>query len=433
MKRNFLVAGHNFSLSLPDGSDVWERLGNYDPFATGKKNALFSLELSPEAPSATRPASYEAYYSNETNIDEPRLDLFRSVDGWLVEMAPTGRMPSVATLITDKDFRHSTLYVRPGGNFERFAIDNSLMLLYAFRTSTLKTLEMHASVVVNEGEGFLFIAPSGTGKSTHSRLWIENIPGTELLNDDNPVIRIMPDGQVRVFGTPWSGKTPCYKCKDFPAEGIIRIKQAPANRITRLENLQAYASLASSCSGLKAVESMADGLHESLSETVMSVPCYELECLPDPDAAILCHSTVSSHRSIPNGIFMEEVGRMLEEGKEVVILTKGNSMLPFIHGGKDSVRLKKMPAFAKGDIVLAETEDGRYVVHRIIDIGDGRVTLMGDGNLKGTESCSPDGILGTVTGIISPDEKVRIPGKGRLWASLKPFRRYILGIYKRII
>ena len=60
---------------------------------------------------------------------------------------------------------------------------------------------------------------SGTGKSTHSRLWLENVPGATLLNDDNPIVRLTLVGAI-VYGSPWSGKTPCYKNESAPLAGV---------------------------------------------------------------------------------------------------------------------------------------------------------------------------------------------------------------------
>ena len=86
-------------------------------------------------------------------------------------------------------------------------------------------------------------------------------------------------------------------------------------------------------------------------------------------------------RVIPNDVLLPEVAKFLEEGREVVLSPKGNSMLPFIREGKDSVILKKLPTEEAGDIVLAKLP-GRYVLHRIVDEDGNRLTLMGDGNLR---------------------------------------------------
>ena len=136
-------------------------------------------------------------------------------------------------------------------------------------------------------------------------------------------------------------------------------------------------------------------------------------------------------RVLPNEVLLEEAGQLLDEGREVTFTPLGSSMLPFIRGGKDSVTLRKMPSAEVGDIVLVRLP-GRYVLHRLIALEGEKVTLMGDGNLAGTENCTFADIMGTVTAI-QKGKRTVTPGKGRLWRALKPFRRYILAIYRRLI
>ena len=107
-------------------------------------------------------------------------------------------------------------------------------------------------------------------------------------------------------------------------------------------------------------------------------------------------------------------------------------MLPFIREGVDRVVLRKKDSFEIGDIVLARF-DGRYLLHRIVALDGDAVTLMGDGNLRGQEKGRTDEIVGTVSAIIRPDGRRHAPGKGRLWRALKPVRRYLLAIYRRLI
>ena len=82
---------------------------------------------------------------------------------------------------------------------------------------------------------------------------------------------------------------------------------------------------------------------------------------------------------LPNEMVLEEACRLLEEGREVVITPLGNSMLPFIRGGKDEVTLKVMPHIEVGDIVLARLPGPSYVLHRVVDRNRSLLTLMGDG------------------------------------------------------
>ena len=114
-----------------------------------------------------------------------------------------------------------------------------------------------------------------------------------MLNDDNPVMRVMDDGEVRVFGSPWSGKTPCYHNVDVPVGAIVNLHQAKKNTIRRLSLVEAYAAMYVSFSGYRFIKEMADGLHATNEKVVSSVPCFALDCLPNAEAAWLCHKTVA--------------------------------------------------------------------------------------------------------------------------------------------
>lgn len=132
---------------------------------------------------------------------------------------------------------------------------------------------------------------------------------------------------------------------------------------------------------------------------------------------------------VPNEVLFSRVEEFLAAGKEVVIGTRGDSMLPFIRGGRDSVVLKKCTEPAVGDIVLARV-GGRYIMHRIIAVDAESCTMMGDGNLVGTESFDRSDLIGRVIWVVRPGEKRVRPGKARLWRSLLPLRRYLLAMYR---
>ena len=136
-------------------------------------------------------------------------------------------------------------------------------------------------------------------------------------------------------------------------------------------------------------------------------------------------------RTLPNEFLLGEVAVVLRDGREAVIIPTGNSMLPFIRDGVDRVTLRRKADVAVGDIVLVKI-DGRYLLHRIIARKGDALTLMGDGNLVGTERCTLADVIGTVTEIIRPSGRRRTPGRARLWRLLRPVRRYLLAIYKRL-
>ena len=192
-------------------------------------------------------------------------------------------------LVCSHDYKEGKVYYTRGQRL--FMVNSGLMMMYTFITSDKMTTLFHSSVVSYQGKAYMFLGKSGTGKSTHSQLWLKHIEGTELVNDDNPVVRII-DGEARVYGSPWSGKTPCYRNVDYPIGGIVKLKQAPRNEIRRMKPVEAYVAIAMSISGMRWNKKMADGLHETENLLTATIPIWHLSCLPDQEAAEICSQTI---------------------------------------------------------------------------------------------------------------------------------------------
>lgn len=143
---------------------------------------------------------------------------------------------------------------------------------------------------------------------------------------------------------------------------------------------------------------------------------------------------------LPNLHLLGEMENMLADGQSVMQKATGNSMLPFIVGGRDSVLVwcpSRIQALQVGQIALAHLPDSRYVLHRIVRIHGAEIVLMGDGNLKETESCRFPDITGVVTRIIRNGRYVDCDSgserrKAEIWGRLLPIRRYLLYIYRRV-
>ncbi len=280
----YIVAEHLFGVEAPDS--LTALMTNYEPFRTSGSDLsdeLFHLGVTQNGPIG---------YVEEWRQDEEGQDTIcgHTDDGNPVfEFRFGGK--TAGWLVCTPGYRNGILHL--SGFHSKAALDNALMILFAMASACTGTVLFHSAVVSLDGRGYMFLGKSGTGKSTHARLWLQNIPGTELMNDDNPAVRVKPDGTAVVYGTPWSGKTPCYRNVSAPLGGIVLLSQAPYNKIVRLKGIGAYAAVVPSISGKRWDARIADGLHETENALATYIPVWHLDCLPDADAANLCKQTIA--------------------------------------------------------------------------------------------------------------------------------------------
>lgn len=149
-----------------------------------------------------------------------------------------------------------------------------------------------------------------------------------------------------------------------------------------------------------------------------------------------CTFAVEMACRVANDILIPEIRRLLAEGHEVCFTPQGESMRPWIEGGRDSVVLRRMTRAARrGDIVLAQSVGGRYVLHRVLRIeAEGtHIVLMGDGNLQGEEVCTQADIVGVVVRIENRHGHRKPLMRGLLWQWLLPFRPTLLWLYRKTV
>lgn len=144
---------------------------------------------------------------------------------------------------------------------------------------------LHASAVVYEDGAYLFSAPSGTGKSTHTALWIALFPGSYILNDDKPVIWPNKD-QITAWGTPFSGKTDLQVNRGVPLKSICFLKQGSRNQIRPVLEPEAMARMLNNTWRPGNSDTMAR-LLDMTGQIAATIPIYELSCTQSPEAAEL--------------------------------------------------------------------------------------------------------------------------------------------------
>lgn len=204
-----------------------------------------------------------------------------------------------ALLITNEQFTECKCALAGDADMRRFGLNNAIMLVFAFAGSQHDTLLVHASLVRHEGYGYAFIAKSGTGKSTQVANWLRTIPGCDLMNDDNPIIRTNLKSRSSsygnntiIYGSPWSGKTPCYRNVCAPLGAITRIDRALDNSVERMRPLEAFGSFLPSCSAMKWDKGIYSRICDAVTEVVSEVPIYTLHCTAAPESAVICHKGI---------------------------------------------------------------------------------------------------------------------------------------------
>lgn len=199
---------------------------------------------------------------------------------------------SCCLLIANKEF--SVCQCALNGNYDMrsFGLNNAIMIAYAFASCKYNTLLIHASLVRQNGYGYAFIAKSGTGKSTQVSMWLKHLPNCDLMNDDNPIIRIIDNVPV-IYGSPWSGKTPCYRNIKAHLGAITQIDRAPQNSIDRLSPIDALVNFIPSCSSIRWDENIYDDIIKNITQVIEKTPFYILHCLPNKEAAVICNKTIS--------------------------------------------------------------------------------------------------------------------------------------------
>ncbi len=150
---------------------------------------------------------------------------------------------------------------------------------------------MHSSVLEVDGYAYAFTAKSGVGKSTHTALWLKNVPHARVLNGDKPLYRLEPDGSLTAFGTPWNGKENWGENISAPLAAVCFIERAPENSIQKAEQADVINRLVHQLylRGERASVQQRLALMDSL---VRAVPYYILSCNISDEAALLAWNTM---------------------------------------------------------------------------------------------------------------------------------------------
>lgn len=164
--------------------------------------------------------------------------------------------------------------------------------LFAKKLLNFNGIVLHCSSVVFEGKAYLFSAPSGTGKSTHTKLWLEQFcDKAYILNDDKPAIRILEDS-IYAYGTPWCGSSDINTNSKAKLQGICFIKRDDNNWIKPLDSkTSTFRLLHASLINLERDDMIKE--MDIIDKIINRIPIYEMGCTPTIEAAKMAYEVMS--------------------------------------------------------------------------------------------------------------------------------------------
>ena len=288
----FCIAGHNIRLHFAgdNPANSMDLLPSFAVFECKERpeNLLFTLTID----DGIRPVK-ERKLVRKFDTGNGDTLVYQLPDGGYQYIIRDIHDRDCCLLICNKDFSDCRCALNGDWVMRSFGLNDALMLVFAFAGSFHQTMLIHASTIMKNGYGYPFTAKSGTGKSTHTSLWMKHIEHCELMNDDNPVIRIMDDGTPYIFGSPWSGKTPCYRNVSARLGAVTLIERAPENSIKREAPVQAFAILLPACSSMKWDSTIYNNLCDAITRIIETTPVFTLYCLPNEEAAQICHKAIA--------------------------------------------------------------------------------------------------------------------------------------------
>jgi len=283
----------NICFANEDNLTGMELLPSFEPFRTDKSDMpiLFTITidqaLEPAEPAQCRPIQVCQTGNGDIVVDKCNSGGYQ----YLIKNIHNEDCALLQSSDDLTQYRCKVLSKDKAAN--AFGLNNAVMIAYAFSGALCGTLLVHASLVRHEGRGYAFIAPSGTGKSTQTGNWLKVIPDCDLMNDDNPVLR-MVDGKATIYGSPWSGKTPCYRQVKASVGAITKIVRDTKNHVVPMLPLTAFTELLTSCSAMKWDMKTYNGICDTVSAVVETVRMYTLHCTAEPESAKVCHQTISA-------------------------------------------------------------------------------------------------------------------------------------------
>lgn len=287
----FSVADFLFGLFLPEEYDIKGKLLPLLPFYIEEDTNTGFLFVIDCENGEDVPVKAEQRLLEESENDMGHICLMTDADHFSVSFSQVAGGKK-HWLCWDKMFSDIKAYLCWEDSYADQVLLSMVRVIFSQVILTENAVALHASAVMLGGHGFLFMGSSGTGKSTHADLWRAHFPDCELINDDNPILKIENE-QVWIYGSPWSGKRNCYRKVKYPVKGIARLKQSPQNLFCEQTGVAAFLQLLPGASVIKQDKQRYNALCGTLVQISMNVAIGVMECLPNQEAAQICKDNLN--------------------------------------------------------------------------------------------------------------------------------------------
>lgn len=294
----YTIAGHLLAIETPSPDDTVQLLPCFQPFRV----ALCYNNMLPDG------AKPLLFFNGNEQLEKPNNEpdeeaciegvmfrIYHHEDGTLVVIKRDDVEYKMHASADRSTYKTNLSLIDPR---EQFFVLSFLRIAFTLASAGHKTVKFHGSVIEKEGKALIFLGKSGTGKSTHSRLCLEYVTGCSLINDDEPIVRIMDNNEVQVFGAPWSGSTPCYRNVLAKTAAFVHLVQHNENILIKLSVTDAYVSLLQSAAMLQSDKENMKKVISTALDIAERVPVYKLYNKPNQEAVTLSASILTKNNSV---------------------------------------------------------------------------------------------------------------------------------------
>lgn len=287
----YTVAGLSFAVHATD-EQLSHLMPNYTRFAATACGTSFLFEREEKLlfeVSFGVPYMQTCKVEWQTQVHEGMQTTLYMVDNVTMELFATYKEHTLRATIHTA--RHSLCIHELPDSLYAPLLNVFVQFCYNYFALPKQVCMIHASTVIAYNKAYLFLGKSGTGKSTHAKLWQSEYAHVEALNDDGPILR-QAGGVWYACGSPWSGKGRCYKQACYPIGAMVRLQQEKYNQITRYSVAESYIAIMPSLFKWLKDKPLFESQCAWVAQMVQQLPVYLLQCLPNAEAARLCYQTV---------------------------------------------------------------------------------------------------------------------------------------------